>query len=171
MYKYLSILYILLACSLQGCLSDEPKGTALKPGDSLPFFGVELSDGKIVSNASLVGKVGVIVFFNTDCPDCQKELPVIQKLWDELKDDFQIVIAPIAREENAQHIASYWSKNNMTMPYSPQESRAIYNLFASSAIPRIFISNPDGVITFASDDTDMPSLDDLKNAINLALNN
>lgn len=171
MQNYLSIIYILLVCSLQGCISDEPKGTALQPGDSLPFFGVSLSDGSIVSNSSLMGKVGVIVFFNTDCLDCQKELPIIQQLWDEFKDDSQVVIAPIAREESEQHIENYWVKNNLTMPYSPQESRAVYNLFASSVIPRIFISNPEGIITFSSGDQDMPNLSDLKSAINSALNN
>lgn len=161
-----------LVCSLQGCINDEePQGITLKPGDSLPVFSVTLSDGTTVSNTTLIGKVGVIVFFNTGCSDCRKELPVIQQLWDELQDNPEVVIALIAREESKSEIEEYWLANNLTMPFSPQDNREIYSLFAPSVIPRVFISNPAGIITFSSGDADMPSLSDLKSAVNSALKN
>lgn len=65
-----------------GCISciRENVGESIQyvqPGDRLPDFTVELSDGTILSRHSLVGKVSVLVFFHTECPDCQRELPVV----------------------------------------------------------------------------------------------
>lgn len=160
---------MVLTCTTQGCISDDdPKGPALSVGDRLPKFAVTLSNGEEVSTTSLHGKVGVIVFFNTGCSDCREELPVIQQLWEEYKDDGGVVIAPIAREESRESIESYWRESNLSMPYSPQDTKDVYLLFAPSVIPRIYISNPEGMITFTSDDSDMPGLSQLKEAIEAA---
>lgn len=157
---------MMLVCTTTGCVTeDDPSGPSLKVGDMLPDFSVELTDGTIVSNSSLRGKIGVIVFFNTDCGDCRKELPVIQQLWETYKDDSEVVIAPISRAESASHVQAYWNENGLTMPYSPQDTKEVYQLFASSVIPRIYISNPSGVITAAYDDADMPTLATLEAAI------
>ena len=153
---------MLIVCTTQGCISDDdPQGTALQPGDSLPSFSATLTDGTVVSNTSLAGKVGVIVFFNTDCSDCRQELPVIQQLYDRVSQNPDVVVAPIARAESQDKIQQYWNDNGLSMPFSPQDNKDVYLLFAPSVIPRIFISNRQGVITFSSGDTDMPDLDTL----------
>ena len=151
----------LLAAGLfvtQGCINDEPqKGAALGVGDPLPPFSVAMSNGENFSTQSFIGKIGVIVFFNTGCKDCRQELPEIEKLWQEYKDNESVLIIPIAREESEREIKNYWEANDFKMPFSPQENREVYSLFATSIIPRIFISNHQGIIVFSSDDTDMPS--------------
>ena len=154
----------MFVCSLQACISDEPRqGTDLLPGDSLPVFSVTLTDGSVISNKSLEGKRSLIVFFNTSCPDCQQELPVIQEIYDIIKDDDRFVCLAISRQEGEESVEEYWAANNFTIPVSPQLSRDIYNLFASSGIPRIFISDTTGIITFASSDVDMPDFQSLLN--------
>ena len=157
---------MLFVCSSQGCISDEdPQGIALTVGDSLPLFSVIASDGRIISTQSLFGKKAMIVFFNTSCNDCRKELPVIQKVWEHYKENPEIVIIAISRQENEESVAKYWSENNLSIPYSAQSDRDVYSLFAPSVIPRIFIADPTGKITFASGDEDMPDFSTLINAI------
>lgn len=161
-------LFLLLACTLFGCVSDkEPEGANLQVGDEMPVFSVTLNNGEEISSISLKGKVSVIVFFNTGCRDCQQELPVIQELWKLYKDNEEVVIVPIAREEKENKINEYWQQNGLTMPFSPQPDRRIYNLFATSQIPRIYIVGPHGLITASFDDSDMPSLDTLEAQIKL----
>lgn len=155
-----------IVCTTAGCISeDEPQGPSISVGEPLPQFSVEMNDGTVISTESLRGKVAVIVFFNTDCSDCRKELPVIQQLWNEVKDNPSVQVVPISREESATDILTYWEANSLTLPFSAQETREIYSLFAPSVIPRTYVSNPDGFITYAYDDSDMPSLKDLLSAI------
>ena len=163
MIKLIYTLFILLVCTTAGCINDnEPQGPSLVVGDSLPVFSVVMNNGEVVSTESLKGLIPVIVFFNTDCSDCRKELPVIQKLWDLYKDNAEVKILAIAREESASQIMSYWEENNLTLPWSAQENRDVYSLFATSVIPRIYIADKTGVITATFGDQDMPTLEQLE---------
>ncbi len=58
--------------------------------------------------------------------------------------DFRMLA--ISREENEESVAAYWAANGLLIPYSPQEDRRIYNLFATSIIPRIYFCR-DGIVT------------------------
>lgn len=150
------MLFLLSACSAVD--DGEPSGGNIVVGDALPHFVVTMNDGQVVSTDQLLGSPSVVVFFSVDCPDCQRELPEIQRLWDM---QLGIPIVPIARENSADAISAFWQKARLTMPYSPQSDRTVYALFASSRIPRIYISNSLGVVCYSHDDTDMPTADRL----------
>ena len=155
----------------QSCVTDdEPGNSGLTVGDSLPSFSVTLNDGTKISDKSLEGKVGVIVFFNTSCPDCQEELPVVQQLWEKLHGSSDVEIIAISREEDAGSVSEYWADKGLSIPWSAQSDRKVYSLFASSGIPRIYISDRSGIITSAFSDNPLPSLDDLISAVAIALN-
>ena len=160
-------LFILLSIFLfQGCVNeDEPSGGNIEINDMLPQFSVQMNDGNIITTQDFLGKIGVIMFFNTNCPDCREELPVIQELWEKYKENDEILIVPISRDESLEEILEYWTNNNLNLPFSPQNNREVYSLFASSIIPRIYISDKMGKIVFMSGDDDMPSYKQLSNFI------
>lgn len=172
MIKLIFSLFTLLVCTTPGCINDEePRGVTLGVGDSLPEFSVTMSNGEMVSTNNLFGKVSMIVFFNTNCKDCQEELPVVQQVWQYFEGNSNIVIVPIAREESHDEILTYWQENSLSMPFSPQENREVYNLFAPSVIPRIFIADTNGVITAAYGDQNMPDFATLVSNIEQTRNN
>lgn len=149
------------------CINDEePEYTSLLPGDECPQFRVEMSDGRTFSTSNFKGIGGMIVFFNTDCGDCRRELPEIQKVYEYLdgKGLLERIIC-IAREEDDAQIDDYWSSTGLTLPYSPQPDRKIYNLFASGGIPRVYVIDKDLTITSTFDDDPMPSAEQLINLI------
>lgn len=153
---------MMFVCTSTGCVTDDdPKGPSLSVGEPLPQFSVAMNNGEIFSTTSLAGKIPVIVFFNTGCSDCRKELPVIQQLWEKYQDSTEVVILPIAREETEEEILQYWNENNLSMPFSPQDNKEIYNLFAPSVIPRIYIADKSGKIIYSFDDSYLPSLEEL----------
>lgn len=138
---------------LSGCIKDDlPEEYSLQPGDRVPAFSVMMSDGGTFRSSELAGKHGMIVFFNTECADCRRELPKIQQSYDRVKDNPDYKVVCIAREEGEAQIAAYWRENGLTLPYSPQSDRAVYNLFATVSIPRVYITNPDLVIDAVYDD-------------------
>ena len=72
--KVVILLCIVLAV-FSSCITDDDDDRgdfALVAGDALPQFSVEMSDGGMLNTQSFSGKVGVIVFFHTDFPDCQQ---------------------------------------------------------------------------------------------------
>lgn len=169
MNRIVQALLLLVLFITQGCISDDqPEGPSLSVGDSLPVFSVVLNNGETVSSRSLLGKTSMIVFFNTGCGDCRRELPVVQEIWNLYEKDTSVEVVLIAREETDSEIRRYWDENGFTMLYSPQENRDVYSLFAPSVIPRIYIANPSGIITAAYGDSDLPDAATLQSDINKA---
>ena len=151
----IGLLIALICFGLTGCITeDEPRGADLQTGDRVPAFSVTLDDGRSFGAEQLQTGDGIIVFFSTECPDCQRELPGIQKLYDSLTPERRLRMACIAREEDAGRIAAYWKENGLTLPYSPQPDRRVYNLFATYTIPRLYRTH-DGVITEIRVETDL----------------
>lgn len=131
---------------LSACISEkEPEYTPLV-GSPLPSFSVPLSDGTMVSPETLRGKRVLIEFFNTSCGDCRESFPVIEEVWRHFSDDPDVFIFGIAREEDATEILDYWKENSLSFPFSPQSDRTVYEKFATSGIPRIYLADKDGVI-------------------------
>ena len=134
-------------------------------GNSLPAFSVTASDGTVYTDRSLRGTVAVIVFFNTDCSDCRKELPQINTAYKALLNNKLVRFIAISRAQIAADVAAYWSKEELGIPYSAQSDRSVYSMFATQGIPRIYIADPSGKIRFVSSDTDMPDAATLIGAI------
>ena len=136
------------------CIKEGQKGADLGVGDSVPDFTVTMNDGSQVTGASLREGVSVIVFFTTQCPDCRETLPNIQRLYQEYASE-DVKFALISREDTEENIYSFWKDNGFTMPFSAQADRRIYELFARSRVPRVYICR-DGVIKYIF--TDKPSI-------------
>lgn len=155
-----------VAFILSGCVKEDiPDNVGLTTGDVLPQFRLQLDNGEEISSATLTGKIVVIEFFNTACKDCQEGLPAINLLYEEYKDNTDIVIFAISREENSESINKYWIKNGFSIPFSAQKDRTIYNLFATSGIPRTFIADKNGKIVATFGDEDIPTFYELTRAL------
>lgn len=135
------------------CIQEDPDVFSLKPGDTLPEFSVEDNGGNIVSTATLRGKVCLIAFVNTGCPDCRKELPEIESAYQQFKNNEIVRFIIISRSQGYESLTEYWTNNQLTIPYSAQENDAVFKKFASQNIPRIYIASPQGIIVFTSDDS------------------
>ena len=149
------------------CIEEKTSGSSLiEAGDVVPGFAVYTADSTLVSNNSLKGHRAVIVFFNTSCADCRRELPCVDSLYRAMKDEPEFKLVCIARDEEKPSIERFWKEKGLTMPYAPQSGRDVYNLFAKSIIPRIYICTREGVVRFIFGDRDMPSFETLHNTIN-----
>lgn len=153
-YQMCLWMVLLLAAVCAGCSTisddDDDPVERVRVGDAVPSFTVEVVDGTRrstfhVQPSALTGTT-VIVFFNTSCKDCQRDLPLLNQYYLQHKDEPDFQMLAISREENEESVAAYWAANGLQIPYSPQEDRRIYNLFATSIIPRIYFCR-DGIVT------------------------
>jgi hypothetical protein len=90
-------------------------------------------------------------------------LPHVQKIYDEYAQK-GVRFALISREEEYSTVSIYWKNRNMTIPFSAQPTRVIYNLFAESRIPRVYICR-DGVIKAVFTDNPNPTYDDMDSVL------
>ena len=150
-YGVFLIIVSLLATT--GCSSviDDDKGVTerVRVGDHVPQFTASVVDDTgrhSFSTEQLTGET-IIVFFNTWCGDCQRELPLLNDyyLQQSEKSGFQMIA--ISRAEGEESVAAFWKEKGLQIPYSAQNDRRIYDLFASSIIPRIYFVSPEGVVT------------------------
>ena len=130
------------------CISDKTS-VFVDVGDKLPAFSVTMNDGQVVSNDSLKGSYSLVMFFHTSCGDCRQTLPVIQQAYD-THPEVRFVL--ISRAQAADSLQPYWERNGLTMPYSAQSDRKVYEKFATSVIPRIYLCDPKTVVRKAYDD-------------------
>lgn len=163
---------VFLGCLTASCIRDEISGGEdfVKPGDALPDFSVVLNDGRELSTQSLRGKVVVLIFFHTDCPDCREELPVIQRLYEEYASSKEVEFYAISREEGEEAVAVYWQEHAFTVPYSAQESRNVYDLFSTKGIPKVYVCGRDGKVVSAYSDSPVATFLELKEDIENTLN-
>ena len=144
------IVWAWLVMLMAGCVGEkEEPEWFLQPGDALPQFEVTTIEGEKVGSADSYKSELIIVFFNTTCPDCQRELPILQRQYEDnlsLPESERSQYICISREEGSADVEQYWSENHLTLPVSAQNDRSIYSKFASIGIPRIFYAK-DGVIT------------------------
>lgn len=141
------LLYLLLT----GCSSIEDDETKerVAVGDHVPLFSVEMvKDGErsTFSTSHLTGET-VIVFFSVKCGDCQRDLPKLNQYYLKHKDDPGFQMIAISRAEGENLVVPFWEEYGLQIPYSAQNDRRIYELFASSIIPRVYFVSAQGIVT------------------------
>lgn len=142
-----------MALLLCGCLREESEEVwALGPGDRLPEFSVTLLDvqgmigeDRLVTTSDLIGHVTAICLFDTSCGDCRRELPELQRVY-ENEDLEDVEFLCIARGENAAGVCGFWSAEGLTMPVCAPPDASVYHLFAQAYVPRVFIADSQGII-------------------------
>jgi len=154
-------------CLSSSCIKEKQTGADLVTGDRIPDFTVTMNDGTTVSGAQFREGISCIIFFTTLCPDCQQTLPHVQRIYDEYLSQ-GVKFALISREEGAESIQKYWTSKGYTMPFSAQTDRDIYELFAATRVPRVYICR-DGIIKSIFTDSPVPSYEDLAAAIDICI--
>ena len=168
-------IWSVILCSLlsvTGCNGDdsenynkETEPGDIQIGDALPDFSVKLKNGDIVNKKSLEGKISLILFFSITCPDCQALFPSIERIYEEYKDNDKFAFLAISRAEGEDKVGPFMNNEGYTFPYSPQETRDVYSLFAPSIVPRVYISNWNCIVQEIFIDNPLATYEELKNKI------
>lgn len=117
----------------------------LEKGDSIPDFTIIDANGRIFHSRQTEQFPTVLVFFHTSCRDCQTELPIIQEIKETYPHPIRLIC--ISRAEDDASIRSFWKQNRLSLRYSAQQDKRIFQLFARKTIPRIYIVSSQGIIT------------------------
>ncbi len=123
--------------------------TVVKVGDTIPKCSLTTIDGHTIS-LPLRGKVVLINFFATWCGPCQMEMPHIERIWSELRNDDHFRLVVVGREETAETVRAYHQQHGFSFPIAADPEREVYSLFAKELIPRTIIVSPEGQVVYSN---------------------
>lgn len=145
-------LLVLLSLLFSSCVKDKDQDGEIENyieiGDKLPDFTVKNDVEEELNTEQLKGHVTLLVFFMTTCPDCERELPKIEGIWEQLHENTDFKLVTISRAETASAVNKYWEKNAFKMPFYLDPTREVFSLFANSTIPRIYLVNRENIVTW-----------------------
>lgn len=170
-------LFVMMGGALQSCIGEKERvesSASIGVGDSVPKFDIRLSDGSLFQSRADRHSVKVVVFFDTECSDCQRFLPEFQKLVTKVRsqenriDGVAVRCCAIAREQTTAEVADYWKANGFDMPYYAPGNRTLYHRFAQKTIPRVYVVDPKGIVAAVFTDSPAPTYEKLMRAIRMA---
>ena len=114
----------------------------LQVGDVCPSLTMTDTNGYLRQIPSSL-KPTVIYFFQSTCPDCTAQTPVVQRIYDRYGGRINLI--GIARGESDEIAAAYSELHKLTFPVVSDETRRFYNRYATSWVPRIYFCQGDTI--------------------------
>ena len=149
---YLVIISALIALGCGTVIEGYPtheESSIVVVGDEAPDFTATLLSGEGVSLAALRGEEVLLVLFSHECPDCKMFLDDMQASKAEF-DELGVRILAIERDGDAEEVTAYMAENGYEFDVAVDDNRAIYNLYATTYVPRAYLIDREGVVVCAT---------------------
>lgn len=138
-------------------------------GDPAPDFSLTTINGEEFSLADARGDVVLINFFATWCGPCRMELPHVQQIWEERKQNPHFRLLVIGREETKEKVQQFCVANHFTFPAAPDAEGKVYFKYAHEYIPRTLLVSPEGKIICSQMGFDEQDLQELRELLDQQL--
>jgi len=99
-------------------------------------------EGKPWSLQALHGKVVLVNFWATWCPPCRKEMPDLDKLYQEFKDQGLLILA--ISDEEMSKVQPFIAEHHYTYPILLDPGSKVHKLFVVEGIPKSFVYDRNG---------------------------
>jgi peroxiredoxin len=114
-------------------------------GFAAPDFTLETPDGQTMALSKLQGQVVLINFWATWCPPCRAEMPAIQEVYEQYRDQGFIVLAVDLMETDAQ-VTTFAGQLELTFPILMDRDGKVSDRYRVRSIPTTFFLDRSGVI-------------------------
>ena len=107
-------------------------------------------NGKTWTLKELRGKVVVVNFWATWCPPCRKEMPDLETLYKQFKDQGLVILA--ISDEDGSKVRPFVAEQKVTYPILLDPGRKVNELFQIEGIPKTFVYDRGGKLVAQSID-------------------
>jgi thiol-disulfide isomerase/thioredoxin len=118
--------------------------TKIEP-KAAPAFDVTTLAGETLSLKDLKGSVVTLDFWATWCGPCRKELPVIQKISEQFRDE-NVVFLAASVDADTSKVRPYVKKSELSLPVAFAQS--VGRAYGASSIPTLFLIDAAGMIRY-----------------------
>ncbi len=116
---------------------------------SAPSFSLDAPDGGNATGDSLHGRVAVLVFWATWCAPCREELPRLNALYDQYRNNPNVAFLAVdtEREEDpaCNKAKAFFAKSHLSLPLFAADDQTRQKLGASG-LPALVVIDQDGNI-------------------------
>lgn len=120
--------------------------TGNRVGDEAPELELPLYDGGSVSLNELRGKPVFLNFFATWCGPCVRELPDIQKIYEDYGDSVHVLC--VNSGEDAETVSEFLADKSYSFPIALDVDNVTTKPYSIEAIPQTFVLDSEGVISW-----------------------
>jgi peroxiredoxin len=113
-------------------------------------FTLQELNGKTWTLKEQSGKVIVLNFWATWCPPCRKEMPDLETLYQQFKDQGLLILA--ISDEDAGKVKPFIAQQKVTYPILLDPGRKVNELFQIEGIPKTFVYDRNGKLVAQSID-------------------
>ena len=131
------------AASASDPLFSAVRVTHVSGGVQAPAFELPTSDGKMVALGGLKGKVLLLNFWATWCPPCREEMPSMERLYQEFKDQGLAVLAVNIRESPKQ-VERFMRDFRLTFPALLDTDATVSGRYGVRGLPSTYLVDRTG---------------------------
>ena len=129
-------------------ISTSGKVPAPQQGFLAPDFELKSLEGETVKLSDLRGQAVLINLWTTWCPPCRAEMPAIEKVYNEYKDQGFVVLAVNMTYQDAySDIAPFIDEYGLTFPVLLDETSAVGTAYQLRSLPSSFFIDREGIIS------------------------
>lgn len=123
-------------------------GSAPQAGFPAPDFTLKTPEGETYTLSDLKGNAILVNMWATWCPPCKAEMPAIENVYNEYKEQGFIVLAvDQTYQDDPFNIAPFIEDYNLTFPILLDETGETARMYEVRSLPSSFFVNRYGVIT------------------------
>lgn len=115
------------------------------PPEEAEDFTLKTLKGETVSLKDYRGRLIFLNFWATWCGPCRAEMPSMQRLWEEFKEEDFVILA-INIQEESKLVSSFMNERGLSFPVLLDEKGKVARTYGVRGIPTTFFLNPEGEI-------------------------
>jgi len=121
----------------------------IEVGEPLPDFALRTFEGGTASRETLEGKPLLVIFWNTWCPNCLRELPEIARQSERLGPrGLRVLAVNTAMNDTEPKARAYWNKYGYAFPSGFDHDFDVGQAFGVFGVPTVFLVDSKGVVRY-----------------------
>jgi peroxiredoxin len=120
---------------------------APQTGFLAPDFELKTLSGEAIKLSDLRGQAVLINLWATWCPPCRAEMPALEKVFKEYKDQgFTVLAVNMTYQDDPQKVGPFIQEYGLTFPILLDETGEVGNAYQLKSLPSSYFIDREGVI-------------------------